>query len=369
MFDSPFDSAFGLDISDLSIKIVQLKNMTSRRRSVSFDVSLCASSPLPPGLIVNGEIMEPEKVRLAIQDLLHGPNEQKEPRINSNWVVVSLPDTQSFFKRITYPGDITSITEAEIITLAKQHMPFEESTHMLDWQLLPHDDTNKKHTHILIGAIPKHIANTYTFLCESLNLNVIALELEPLAVARAMITANKSYENEARAILDLGATRSSLIIYDNDSVQFSISIPFSGELITTTISQKLGIPYAEAEEKKRSTGLDATSGNKSVFDIIAQMTTQLADDIKKAIAFYDSHFEETNHITHITMCGGTTNIKQLDTVLTQALGIESRPGKVFKNLNTNKPLPLSDEAALSYASAIGLALRAADDPFLDRDMI
>ena len=262
MFDSPFDSAFGLDISDLSIKIVQLKNMTSRRRSVSFDVSLCASSPLPPGLIVNGEIMEPEKVRLAIQDLLHGPNEQKEPRINSNWVVVSLPDTQSFFKRITYPGDITSITEAEIITLAKQHMPFEESTHILDWQLLPHDDTNKKHTHILIGATPKHIANTYTFLCESLNLNVIALELEPLAVARAMITANKSYENEARAILDLGATRSSLIIYDNDSVQFSISIPFSGELITTSISQKLGIPYAEAEEKKRSTGLDATSGNK-----------------------------------------------------------------------------------------------------------
>lgn len=369
MFESPFDSAFGLDISDLSIKVVQLQNMTSRRRSASFDVVTCTSIQLPPGLIVNGDIIEPEKVRVLIQELLHGPAERKKPLIESNWVVASLPDTQSFFKRITYTGAIESITEAEIIALAKQHMPFEESIHMLDWQILPHEDATKKHAHILMGAVPKHIANTYTFLCGSLNLNVIALELEPLAVARAMITANKTYDNEARAILDLGATRSSLIIYDNDSIQFSISIPFSGELITTTISQKLGISYAEAEEKKRATGLDATSGNKAVFDIIAQMTTQLASDIKKAITFYDSHFEETNRITHITMCGGTTNIKQLDTVLTQALGIESRPGKVFKNLNTHKPLPLSDEDALSYASAIGLALRAADDPFLDRDMI
>lgn len=369
MFASPFSNAFGLDISDLSVKIVQLKNMTSHRRHASFDIVTCASIEIPHGHIVNGDIIEPEKVRLLIQDLLNKHKQENKKRTPSTWVVVSLPDTQSFFKRITYTGNIQTISQEEVMSLAKQHMPVEDGVHMIDWQLLPQEDPDSTHAHILVGAVPKHIANTYTFLCESLDLNVIALELEPLAVARAMITANKSYVGEARAILDLGATRSSLIIYDNDSVQFSISIPFSGELITTTIAQKLNIPYAEAEEKKRSTGLDATASSKQVFNIIAEMAEQLSQEIKKAISFYDTHFEETNHITHITMCGGTANIKQLDTVLTTALGIESKPGKVFKNLMSQTNLPITDDAALSYASAIGLALRAADDPFLQRDMI
>ena len=65
----------------------------------------------------------------------------------------------------------------------------------------------------------------------------------------------QKYDNEARAILDIGATGASLIVFDNDIVQFSTSIPFSGEILTTAISQKLGMSYEKAEEAKNAADL------------------------------------------------------------------------------------------------------------------
>jgi hypothetical protein len=42
---------------------------------------------------------------------------------------------------------------------------------------------------------------------------------------------------------------------------------------------------------------------------------------------------------------------------------------VWKNLSAKKQIPISDEESLGYATAIGLALRAADNPFFKHDTI
>ena len=61
------------------------------------------------------------------------------------------------------------------------------------------------------------------------------------------------------------------------------------------------------------------------------------------------------------MCGGFSNLKNLDKVLTQKLKIETAPGRAWKNLlNPNENYFLNVDG-LPYASAIGLALRAASN--------
>lgn len=370
MFSTPFNNAFGIDLSDLSVKIVQLNSHAGRHQAMSFDVKTLRSTKIPHGLIVNGELIEPEKVRQCILQTMEGALKEKKSPLDSVWVVASIPEAQSFLKRITFENSPENITAEEIISTAKTHMPFDENTHFVDWQIIPHDTKEKTvKTHILVGAVSKQIAQSYTFLFESLGLTVVALEPESLAVSRTMITANKTYGNEARAILDLGATHSTLIIYDNNSVQFTISIPFSGELITTAIVQKLGISYSEAEEKKITAGLSYANAKGSLFALLSDMAQQLVEEVKQAINFYESHFEEANQITHITMCGGTANLQQLDEVLTKSLGIESKPGHIFKNLMSKHEFPLDNAKALSYAAAVGLALRAADNPFVKQTII
>jgi Tfp pilus assembly PilM family ATPase len=59
---SPFSGAFGLDIGDLSIKLVQLIPSAFYERQY-FKIKELRTTSLPPGLIVNGEIQQPELIR------------------------------------------------------------------------------------------------------------------------------------------------------------------------------------------------------------------------------------------------------------------------------------------------------------------
>jgi len=368
MFNNPFPNAFGLDIGDLSIKLVQLHNVSHLYKGPSFNVSAVRVIKLPYGLIVNGELQQPEQVRNYIKKLLK-EKKHGQKAIKSPWVVASLPETQSFLKQIILPKSQEDIIEDDIMIEAKKHIPFtDEDNYYLDWQVLPSTNSKEEKTYVLIGAIPKTIADSYTYLLESLNLGVMALEIEAISIARVMITAGKEYREEARALLDIGATRSSLIIYDHNKLQFSTSLPFSGELITTAISQSLKISYEEAEGLKIKNGLSYNKQKES-WKKILDLTTKFSDNIRKAIHFYYSHFEDTNRVTHITMCGGGANIKHLEKALSLQLKIECRPGKVWKNLFSRKTIPVPEDKSLSYATGIGLALRAADNPLLKQDTL
>lgn len=367
MFNTPFPNAFGLDISDLSIKLVQLENTSNRfLGSYSYKIKNAREITLPAGLIVNGEIIQPEKVVSYIIKILQG-TKKGEKKINSSWVVASLPELQSFIKLIVLNKDKEEIIDEDILIEAKKHIPFtEDEKYYLDWDILP--SIKEKTTRILISAIMKETADSYTKLLESVGLGIVALENEALSIARSTVTASKEYKNEARGLLDIGATRSSFIVYDNETVQFTADFDFSGELLTVALSQKMKISREEAEEIKIKYGLQYKQ-QKQIWSLLMDYSKNFAAELRKAIYFYYSHFPETNRIKHITMCGSGSTLKHLDKVLSLELKNECRLGHVWKNLNNKKTLELDEKKYLGYATAIGLALRAADNPFFIKDTI
>lgn len=367
MFLNPFPDAFGLDIGDLSIKAVLLRNTTRRRFSRSFESVTVRATKLPRGLVENGIVQEPEKVRKYIHHLLHDVMDSARP-IKSQWVVAGLPDVQAFLKRIDIdkpPGDVI---DEDVNYAAKRHIPFGEDEYYIDWQIMPGVPTAAK-TSVLIGAIPKRVADLYTYLFESLDLGVIALEFESIAMARATITADKSYDHEARGILNLGATRTSFTVYDNGQIQFSVSLPFSGEMITNEIARQCHLSYETAERQKISMGLEYKKEFKNCWSSITDMTDRLADELKKAMLFYTTHFPDANPLKQITMCGGGASMKRLDRILSLKLKTTVKTGNVWKNLSSKKSPPMSAEASIPYAAAIGLALRAAGNPFFPNDAL
>lgn len=366
MLFNPFPNAIGIDISDISIKVVQLKNISPFKKGASYELVAARSTQLPYGLITNGVLNNPETVRKYIFHLLHKSTKEEKP-IRAPWVAASVPDSQGFLKLIRIDKEPGDIIEEDILIASKKHVPFEEDNYYLDWQIVPNYEKTSDYTNILIGSIPKNISDMYAYMLESLGLVVIALEIGALSAVRAMITANKEYCGEARAILDIGASRSTITIFDHDHIQFSNSIPYCGKILTTSIAQKLRVSYDEAEMKKKACGLEYTD-NKS-WPIMAKITDELAEQIKKTLEFYYSHFPEANKITHITMCGGGSALKNLDKVLSLKLKIPARIGNVWKNLFSKKPINMDAIKSSSFTKAVGLALRAADNPFLNKDTI
>jgi len=327
---NPFPHAFGLEIGDLSLKLVQLQPIAFHRKN-HFDVKEIREVKLPAGLIVNGEIQQPELVRKKLLHIL-GRDGKKYPPIKSPWVVASLPEVKTFIKLIKIEINPDDINEADVLFQAKKHLPFEdeEKTH-ISWQIINREQS-KEYAQILVGAVPKLIGDSYTYLLESVQLTPLALEIEALSITRSLITHDKSYEGEGRIILDLGATRSSLIIYDNNTVQFSISLSFSGELVTTAIKQAMKIDHQQAEELKIKNGVKFDKKNTKYLKIVSEINDKLISELDSALEFYNDHFKNNNPINHITMCGGMSKWDGLDNFISSKLKVSSHPGNVWKNL-------------------------------------
>lgn len=358
---NPFAGTFGLDIGDLSIKLIQLRRQHQPRQAANYVIEEMRSISLPPGYIVDGEIQQPEMVRKKILQLL-GKEGGKYKPIKTPWVIADLPEPKTFLKAITIESGPEELTEEDIIYQARKHLPFDLSEAYFDWQIT-NPGKGEKVSKIIIGAVPKVIADSYTYLLESAELQPIALEIEAASIARALVTAEKDYSNEARAILDLGATRSSLIIYDHDTIQFSTNIKFSGELLTTAIAQGLKIDYSDAEKMKIENGLMYNKEKRNYLKIVTKLTDELEQEIKSAIIFYQGHFTDPNPITHITMTGGVANLKNLGETISRKIKVSTSLGHTWKNLKLKKISDELKDVGPTYSSAVGLALRAAQKPW------
>jgi len=358
---NPFPGAFGLDIGDLSIKLMQLTTRLPKHGQSNFGIQELRSISLPPGLIVNGEIQQPEIIRKKIL-LLLGKEEKTYKPIHSRWVVADLPEPKTFLKLITIETPPKELLPEDIVYHAKNHLPFDLEDTYLDWHITPTTTASGHESQVLLAAVPKVIADSYTYLLEAAGLNPIALEVEAFSIARAMITATKNYTGEGRVILDIGATRSSLVVYDHGSIQFSTSIHFSGELLTTALSQGLKISHEEAEKLKVEAGAVPLKQHPKYLKIVDQLISMLVAEIRRALDFYQDHFSNTNPVTHITLCGGLARYKNLDSIITHKLGITAAPGNAWKNVLSRPVTEQEKSDGLALPSVIGLAIRATQNP-------
>ncbi len=361
LINNPFYGAFGLDFGDSSIKLVQILKKFNLHGRATYELKHLRKVELLPGCIAQGEILQAEAVKQKILHLL-GYEGTEFKKITSPWVVFDLPVTKTFLKLIEIKTPPLQLTEEDVKLEAVKHVPFDIKETYLDWQIINKNEDGALTSKVLLGAAPKTIVDSYMNILDSIGLNPIATELEDLSIARAMITCNKTYMGEARAILDLGASRSTIIIYDKGSIQFSQMINFSGDLIDTALMQSLKIDRPTAENLKNKNGLTYDPAYPLYLKTVSEITEQLLSDISKTIAYYRNHFPEPNPVTHITMSGGVSALKNLEKIITKKLEVGAYPGNAWKNIYNEKLIGRDRNELLSYASAIGLGLRAAEEP-------
>lgn len=357
MFLNPFHDAFGLDIGDRSIKIAQFRYSRTGLKTWRYRPRHFSKLSLPPGWIVDGELQKPEEVIKALREHLA---KQKDGLALSPWVMASLPETKSYIQMITIKKRENGLSIAEAIReAAPSYLPYDLEDIYLDWQIV--SETEEK-TMALVAAIPKRIADSYTYLLNIAGLTPLALEVEACAITRAVINRRKDLSRESRGILDLGENRSSFIIYDNGMIQFSLSLSFSGQEVTEKISTALNLEQAEAENLKKECGLDNKKCRGQLKKTLEEALEDLTAKINQAIHFYRLHFPEKHPLTGIRLCGGGANLPALENYLSAKLKLKVRKANPWVNLFPTDRTPLDLNRSLFYTTAIGLAMRAAESP-------
>ena len=248
---------FGLDISDLSLKIVKLRKKRGALSLASF-----GEAKIKPGIIKEGEIKDEKAL---IQILKKASVEVKGEKLKTKYVVASLPEEKAFLQVIQMPKMKEEELKSAVIYEAENYIPLPIGEVYLDSQIVPPVYNHLDHLDVLITALPKKTVNSYLFSLKEAGLKPIAFEIESQAIARALI------KNEATTspllLIDLGATRAGLIIFSGHSLRLTSAMPVSSQIFTEIISKSLGVDLTEAEKLKIKYGLHSRTGKgKEVFE-------------------------------------------------------------------------------------------------------
>lgn len=346
--------AFGLDISDLSMKIAFLKRHRKEIRLESF-----GRKEIPKGIINEGKIQKKDDLIKIIKEVA---KEVKDKKLKTKYVVCSLPEQHAFVQVIQLPKMKLAEAKEAVKWEAEANIPMSIDEVYLDWEVVKPLVNRLDHLDILINAVSKTLVNDYVEVLEGAGLRPIALEVESLATARSLV--KQAIAKKPLLIVDLGSTRTSFIIFSGHAVRFTTSISISNRRMIDAIAKNLKMTTAEAWRLKVKVGLSNTKHGDKVLSILLPALNSLVEEIEKYIVFHREHAAPHEHgsggeISKIMLCGGGANLKGLPQFLSERFKIPVVCGNPWVNILKPpiKSIPeLSYQESLTYVTALGLAL-------------
>ena len=163
------------------------------------------------------------------------------------------------------------------------------------------------------------------------------------------------------ALVDIGATLTSLHVLQEDRIIFSRDQGFGCDQLTVRIAETYGLTREQAEQAKRA-GQVADDFAATILEPFKEM---LAEQIGNSLQFFystDQYLTHRYQVETLVLVGGGAMIMGLDRVVAEVLGITTVVANPFKNMGSaakvNTSALLRDAPLLAVAG--GLALRSFD---------
>lgn len=336
---------FGLDIGSTSIKAVELKKAGSGFSLVAVGM---VSAP-PKGM--NSEAQKDlEEVAVAIKKLI------AEAKFTTKYVNICLPESQVFTQILEMPSLSDSELTSAIQWEAEQVIPLPLADVSYDFQVLsrPEKAGPGEKMRVLLVAAPKSLIEKYLKVLTMAGLNAIYLESEILALSRTFANADSGLPT---LLIHIGALTTNLAILRNNVMVLTRSLPTGGRALARAVVQTLGLEESQAEEYKKTYGLEEEKLEGKVMAAIKPIFDTVVSEMKRIISFDQEKNPETP-LKRAILSGGTARLPGICTYLTQNLGLEVQIGNPWQNITKDARFTAElDENVAVFATAVGLAMK------------
>jgi type IV pilus assembly protein PilM len=340
--------SFGLDVSGGSFKIMQFQ-----KKGSSLAVKSYHSGTMPKGLIINDVISDAKTFDYLLKQALDKP---QYGRVDTNYAVVSLPESKSFVRVIQIPKMSESEAESAVPYEAENFIPMPIDQVYLDWQKVGESEDKMN---VLMIASPKEFADKYLEILDKAGVRPTALEVESQSCHRALVSPTAK---ETVLLVDIADLRTSLIMVEDGNLQFTSTIPIAGNTFTDSIAKALGVSSAKAEEIKRKVGIANTTEYPNIKTALLPILNNLTAEIKNILKFHAEHSQK--QVSQVFLMGGSAKLVNLAEFLGSQLSEAGVPQVALANPWLNLPQiqnrPIEALESLGFVTAIGLATRGAE---------
>jgi type IV pilus assembly protein PilM len=335
----------GVDIGSGAIKVCQVKE--TRKGLV---VQRLGVTPLPYRTIVDGQVVDRKLVSDTVRSLL------TEAKIGSKDVALSISGQSVIIRKISVPLMTAAELSEQITWEAEQHIPFDIKDVTVDYQVL-RERQDASQMDLLLVAAKKDQIESYAQLARDAKCKPQLVDIDAFAIQNAFEAAGGLDPNKNLALINVGASTTSLNIVSRGVSAFTREIANGGNSVTEAVARHMAVPFEVAEQHKLAVSAGRPPSDQ-VAAVVEQALDGIAAEIQRSLDFYMATSGESD-IGQLYLSGGTANFSSFANAVQRRARVPVStwsPASAFTFDPKVNP-SLVSQYGLQLAVVLGLTLR------------
>ena len=347
-----FPSYLGVDIGTTSIKIAEVKQGEQLPRMVNYGFLESRGH-----LLRSNDVLQTSSLKLFEEEAMNLIKALvKEMKPTTDQVLASLPVFSAFMTVLNFPEMPPKDLDKAIALQAGQYVPLPISEVALDWIKVGEykDDKGYKNQQILLISVAQEQIRRYQRLFKSIGLNLRGLEIESLALIRALVGTDPT----PTALVDIGSRSTNIVFAEDSQLKFGSQSDFASASLTQALTSSLNINALRAEELKRERGVSSASPDYELSTIMLPFLDVIINEVKKAEFNYHNQFSNARKIERVILSGGGANLIGIEKYFQREFLIPVIKASPFLKFEYPPSIePLVAEVGPILSVALGLTLK------------
>src|SRR5437588_6537549 len=210
-----------------------------------------AREPLDPGVVVGGELRDPEALSEALKAFFR---KHKLPR---RGIRLGIASNRIGVRTLDVVGIVDPRQLGNAIRFRAQEalpIPIEEA--VLDYRILSESETEEgeRICRVLLVVAYRELVDRYLAACRKAGLTVVGIDLEAFALLRSLAAPHPA-EEAAWVAVAIGHDRSTFAVSDGTVCEFTRVLEWGGHALDAAVAQALDLTPSQAEPIKRTLSL------------------------------------------------------------------------------------------------------------------
>lgn len=340
----------GLDISSTTVKLLELSYTGGRYRVESYAVS-----SLPQDAVIEKSVNDVDGVANAIRTVV------AQSRTKLKNVAAAVAGSSVITKLIDMPEGLSEDDMETQLTLeADQYIPYPLEEVAIDFEIQGPSPERNNQVEVLLAACRRETIESRVEAIEGSELTPKIMDVEAYAMERAFSLMQGQLdldEDSTVAIVDIGATMTTLSVLNNGNTIYTREQLFGGKQLTDEIMRRYGLPLEEAGLAKKQGGLP----DDYEPEVLEPFKDAVVQQVARSLQFFFSS-SQYNDVDHIILAGGVSSMEGLEALVQEKLGTPTSVANPFAQMSISSrvnAVALSSDAP-AMMIACGLALRSFD---------
>ncbi len=348
LFNQKQKPVLGLDVSSTSVKLLEFS-----RQGDSYRVENYSVRPLPSNSVVEKNINDAEAVAQVIKGVV------QSTRTKVKDAAVAVAGSSVITKMIEMPGELSEdAMELQISLEADQYIPYPLEEVAIDFDILGPSEKNPENVNVLLAACRRENVDVRSAMLELADLHPKVVDVEAYTMERAFGLIREQFEDQEEqvvAILDIGATMTTLSVLIDGKTIYTREQLFGGRQLTEEIQRRYGLSAEEAGLAKKQGGLP----DDYEPEVLEPFKDAVVQQVTRSLQFFFSS-SQYNDVDHILLAGGVASMTGLASLIEEKLGTSVTVADPFANMTVASRVNSTNLAndAPSLMIAAGLALRS-----------